>query len=151
LGEGDVAAVGRRQEVEEGALLLAAEGTRKGTSPYGSREGARPHHGGQRHGAVYQGHRSKEKRRPMGEFGCSSFAGAMGVSAHAQENRGEEKELSPSLKGARWRGKSGRWEVEASWLLACSLRASEKEGRKLPARRRGQQREEEETCWLLMP
>jgi hypothetical protein len=87
----------------------------------------------------------------MGEFGCSSFAGAMGVSAHAQENRGEEKELSPSLKGARWRGKSGRWEVEASWLLACSLRASEKEGRKLPARRRGQQREEEETCWLLMP
>jgi hypothetical protein len=52
LGRGDVATVWRRQEVEEGALLLAAEGTRKGggASPYGSREGARPHHGGQRHG-----------------------------------------------------------------------------------------------------
>jgi hypothetical protein len=58
----------------------------------------------------------------MGEFGCSSFAGAMGVSAHAQENRGKEKELSPSLQGARQRGKSGRWEVEAPWLVACSLR-----------------------------
>jgi hypothetical protein len=69
-------------------------------------------------------------RRREGTPGHGRGLGGHGASAPARTKQREE-ELPLCLEGARWRGKSGRWEVEAPWLLVAPC-AGEKEG-KLPA------------------
>jgi hypothetical protein len=69
-------------------------------------------------------------RRKEGTPGHRRGLGGHGASAPARTKQREE-ELPLCLEGARWRGRSRRWEVEAPWLLAAPC-AGEKEG-KFPA------------------
>eukprot|EP00267_Zea_mays_P045047 XP_020397284.1 skin secretory protein xP2-like [Zea mays] len=62
--------------------------------------------------------RRGEKAAAKGRAGASACS--QGASAPARMKQREE-ELPPCLEGGALERKSGRWEVEAPWLLACSL------------------------------